>query len=72
MTINARHLGLSAAALLSAFSLAACGSGFSSTTTTSAAGAATTAGSDTEQKITRPKQIYTGYAKRDYVPVDER
>ena len=27
---------------------------------------------DTEQKITRPKQIYTGYAKRDYVPVDER
>ncbi len=27
---------------------------------------------DPEQKIARPKQIYTGYAKRDYVPIDQR
>jgi citrate synthase len=27
---------------------------------------------DPEQKIARPRQIYTGQAKRDYVPMDER
>jgi len=27
---------------------------------------------DTEQKIARPRQIYTGAAKRDYVPRDQR
>ena len=27
---------------------------------------------DTEQKIARPRQIYTGSAKRDYVPRDQR
>ena len=27
---------------------------------------------DTEQKIARPRQIYTGERERDYVPVDER
>jgi citrate synthase len=27
---------------------------------------------DSEQKIARPKQIYVGSAKRDYVPMDKR
>ncbi len=27
---------------------------------------------DPEQKIARPRQIYTGHARRDYVPLDER
>jgi citrate synthase len=27
---------------------------------------------DKEQKIARPRQIYTGYDKRDYVPIKER
>jgi citrate synthase len=27
---------------------------------------------DKEQKIARPRQIYTGYRGRDYVPVDQR
>jgi citrate synthase len=27
---------------------------------------------DKEQKIARPRQIYTGYAKRDYVPLAKR
>lgn len=27
---------------------------------------------DSEQKITRPRQIYTGYARRDYVPMSAR
>jgi citrate synthase len=27
---------------------------------------------DPDQKIARPKQIYTGPAKRDYVPLDSR
>jgi citrate synthase len=27
---------------------------------------------DDEQKIARPRQIYTGYQKRDYIPVSER
>jgi citrate synthase len=27
---------------------------------------------DPEQKITRPRQIYTGYAERDFVPMDKR
>ena len=27
---------------------------------------------DPEQKIGRPRQLYTGYAQRDYVPVDQR
>ena len=27
---------------------------------------------DKEQKIARPKQIYTGYRKRDFVPMDQR
>ncbi|MCW5953123.1 MAG: citrate synthase [Propionibacteriaceae bacterium] len=27
---------------------------------------------DPEQKIARPKQIYTGYPQRDYVPIDQR
>ena len=27
---------------------------------------------DAEQKIARPRQIYTGYRDRDYVPVDDR
>jgi citrate synthase len=27
---------------------------------------------DEEQKITRPKQIYTGYDERSYVPLDHR
>jgi citrate synthase len=28
--------------------------------------------SDPEQKIGRPRQLYTGPAKRDYVPLTER
>ena len=28
--------------------------------------------SDPEQKIARPRQLYTGATKRDYVPVDKR
>ena len=28
--------------------------------------------SDPEQKIGRPRQLYTGATQRDYVPVDER
>jgi citrate synthase len=27
---------------------------------------------DSEQKIARPRQIYTGERQRDYVPLDER
>jgi citrate synthase len=27
---------------------------------------------DKEQKIARPKQIYTGYRSRDFVPMDQR
>jgi citrate synthase len=27
---------------------------------------------DEEQKIARPRQLYTGYDKRDYVPIDQR
>jgi citrate synthase len=27
---------------------------------------------DKEQKIARPRQIYTGERSRDYVPVDKR
>ena len=27
---------------------------------------------DKEQKIARPRQVYTGEHQRDYVPVDER
>jgi citrate synthase len=27
---------------------------------------------DSEQKIARPRQIYTGYRERDYVPIDQR
>ena len=27
---------------------------------------------DPEQKIARPRQIYTGHRERDYVPVAER
>jgi len=27
---------------------------------------------DSEQKISRPRQIYTGPTKRDYVPRDKR
>ncbi len=27
---------------------------------------------DAEQKIARPRQVYTGYRGRDYVPIDER
>jgi citrate synthase len=27
---------------------------------------------DSEQKIARPRQIYTGYRDRDYVPIDDR
>ena len=27
---------------------------------------------DAEQKIARPKQIYTGYPQRDYVPIEQR
>ena len=27
---------------------------------------------DSEQKITRPRQVYTGARERDYVPVDQR
>jgi citrate synthase len=27
---------------------------------------------DDEQKIARPRQIYTGKAKRDYVPIADR
>jgi citrate synthase len=27
---------------------------------------------DSEQKIARPRQIYTGYGKRDFVPIDNR
>ncbi len=27
---------------------------------------------DPEQKIARPRQVYTGHARRDYVPVDQR
>ena len=27
---------------------------------------------DKEQKIARPRQIYTGERERDYVPMDER
>jgi citrate synthase len=28
--------------------------------------------SDSEQKIARPRQIYTGYGERDYVPLASR
>jgi citrate synthase len=28
--------------------------------------------SDPEQKIGRPRQLYTGATQRDYVPVDQR
>jgi citrate synthase len=28
--------------------------------------------SDPEQKIARPRQIYTGYDERDFVPLDKR
>ncbi len=28
--------------------------------------------SDPEQKIGRPRQLYTGPTQRDYVPVDQR
>ncbi len=28
--------------------------------------------SDPEQKIGRPRQLYTGATQRDYVPVDKR
>src|SRR6184192_1813223 len=28
--------------------------------------------SDTDQKIARPRQVYTGYKRRDYVPIDQR
>jgi citrate synthase len=28
--------------------------------------------SDPEQRIARPRQIYTGYGVRDYVPLDKR
>ena len=27
---------------------------------------------DSEQKIARPRQIYTGERARDYVPIDQR
>jgi citrate synthase len=27
---------------------------------------------DQDQKIARPRQIYTGARKRDYVPIDQR
>jgi citrate synthase len=27
---------------------------------------------DPEQKIGRPRQLYTGHTQRDYVPVDQR
>jgi citrate synthase len=27
---------------------------------------------DPEQKIARPRQIYTGYDARDFVPMDKR
>jgi citrate synthase len=27
---------------------------------------------DPQQKIGRPRQLYTGYTKREYVPVDKR
>ena len=27
---------------------------------------------DPDQKIARPRQIYLGYDKRDYVPLDKR
>ena len=27
---------------------------------------------DPEQKIARPRQVYLGYDKRDYVPVEQR
>jgi citrate synthase len=27
---------------------------------------------DDEQKIARPRQIYTGHGKRDYIPMAER
>ncbi|HHN72667.1 MAG TPA: citrate (Si)-synthase, partial [Thermopetrobacter sp.] len=27
---------------------------------------------DPEQKIARPRQIYIGYDKRDFVPIDQR
>jgi citrate synthase len=27
---------------------------------------------DTEQKIARPRQVYTGRSRRDYVPMEER
>ncbi len=27
---------------------------------------------DSEQKISRPRQIYTGERNRDYVPIDQR
>ena len=27
---------------------------------------------DAEQKISRPRQIYTGERARDYVPIDQR
>jgi citrate synthase len=27
---------------------------------------------DQEQKIARPRQIYTGYAERNFVPIEQR
>jgi citrate synthase len=27
---------------------------------------------DPEQKIARPRQVYLGYDKRDFIPVDKR
>jgi citrate synthase len=27
---------------------------------------------DEEQKIARPRQVYTGARERDYVPIDQR
>jgi citrate synthase len=28
--------------------------------------------SDPEQKIARPRQVYTGHAEREFVPLDKR
>jgi len=28
--------------------------------------------SDPEQKIARPRQIYTGYPQREFIPIDQR
>jgi citrate synthase len=27
---------------------------------------------DSDQKIARPRQVYTGYRTRDFVPIDKR